>query len=836
MQPFAALLREDAFGQLVVIEPGSVYVTAGSERRSTGTHYTPRSLTEPIVQHTLEPLVYSGPRKASRKTEWKLKSPREILALKVCDMAMGSGAFLVQACRYLAERLVEAWEIAEKANPGKILATPEGDFSTGDLKRAASSRRPCRAAAHRAALRGRPLPLRRGHQPDGRGDGQALALAHHPATRPALQLPRPRAQVRRFPARHQLRLSRSRTSACAAANGRSPLLPPTVFATWRKPPQKRRALEDLPSNDHTQIETKNRLHAEAEAATAKVKAIADCLIAFELRGLDGDTYEDARQEEAEKAQRLMKEDANASLNSQPSTRALQNAALEKLSGSRAFHWPVEFPEVFARGGFDAFVGNSPFMGGQKITGAFGDDYRNYLVRHLANGRRGSADLCAYFFLRIFHLLRPDGGVAGLLATNTIAQGDTREVGLEQLSPEAIIRALSSVPWPGDAALEIAQVWLRRGDWHGVFSLNQREVSGITAFLNEPSVVTGKALALAANSGKAFIGSYVLGMGFVLNAEEAKSLLEKDSRNRDVILPYLNGEDIVSRAEPSPSRWVINFRDWPLEDAEKYPTCLSILRERVKSERETLRGRNPTGEDRARRWWQFARQTQALYDAIQDQEQVLTLCRVAKYLAPVIIPNNCVFDIGTAVFAMPPEIGFGLLQTSVYEAWVRQYSSTLETRLRFSPSDCFDTFPFPTQHVARIGEVGRRYHEQRRIIMLARQEGITKTYNRFHDRGEQAADILTLRTLHVELDEAVAGAYGWSDLDLGHGFHATKQGERYTISESARRTVLDRLLALNHERYEVEVKAGLHDKKKSKAKKAKSKLARGVAPAQPELVV
>ena len=129
---FAGLLREDTFGMPVVIAEGSVFVTEGSDRRSSGTHYTPRSLTEPIVQHTLEPLVYIGPAEGLPKAEWKLKSPREILALKVCDMAMGSGAFLVQTCRYLGERLVEAWENAEKANPGQFIATPEGELSSGD--------------------------------------------------------------------------------------------------------------------------------------------------------------------------------------------------------------------------------------------------------------------------------------------------------------------------------------------------------------------------------------------------------------------------------------------------------------------------------------------------------------------------------------------------------------------------------------------------------------------------------------------------------------------------------------------------------------------------------
>lgn len=110
--PYAGLLRRDTFGNYVLVTPGSVYVTRGSDRRSTGTHYTPRSLTEPIVQHALDPLVYSGPAEGWPQEQWKLHSAPEILALKICDMAMGSGAFLVQSCRYLSEKLVEAWEKA----------------------------------------------------------------------------------------------------------------------------------------------------------------------------------------------------------------------------------------------------------------------------------------------------------------------------------------------------------------------------------------------------------------------------------------------------------------------------------------------------------------------------------------------------------------------------------------------------------------------------------------------------------------------------------------------------------------------------------------------------
>jgi N-6 DNA Methylase len=115
----------------VVITPGSVFFTAGTDRRSSGTHYTPKSLTEQIVQYTLEPLVYVGPADGLPRKQWTLRTAKELLDLKICDMACGSGAFLVQVCRYMAARLLEVWEAVQFPNPGTLRVTPEGLPSTG---------------------------------------------------------------------------------------------------------------------------------------------------------------------------------------------------------------------------------------------------------------------------------------------------------------------------------------------------------------------------------------------------------------------------------------------------------------------------------------------------------------------------------------------------------------------------------------------------------------------------------------------------------------------------------------------------------------------------------
>lgn len=839
VRPFAGLLRRDSNDYPLVITTGSVYVTHGLDRRSTGTHYTPPSLTESLVQHALDPLVYAGMADGVAPAPQTLRSPRELLALKICDPACGSGAFLVQACRYLADKLMEAWQWLEQAHPGHWVSDAEGTLAAArppqcSIPPAGEERRlvALRLIAERCLFGVDKNPM-------------AVEMAKLSLWLVTLQKDKPFTFLD-----HAIRAGDSLLGVMALrqVEGFHPDPGPgqnlvMCMEAFSQALNKRLSLERISDNDLQQVESKARLLEEAEAGLEYARLIADVLISAMLTtaGQRGKALEYRLQDLALADEKGLQAYARDSLTLPQQT-------------IRPFHWPLEFPEVFAedREGFDAILGNPPFMGGQKITGALGTAYRDYLVRYLANGQRGSADLCAYFFLHAGQLLRK-GGMLGMLATNTLAQGDTREVGLDQLVKQgfSIPRAVPSRKWPGEANLEVAHVWLRRGKWNDNFVLDEKPVRGITPFLAVPGAAAGNPHRLAANADKSFQGSIVLGMGFVLTPEEAQALIDKNPRNRDALYPYLNGEDLNSRPDQSPSRWVINFHDWPLNReaagswiaandkqrkewlkagvvpvdypgpvAADYPDLLAIVEEKVRPERDKLADGDATAKDRARRWWQFGRPTMKLYSTIAGMEQILIRTQVSNRHMFVLVRTGIVLDQRLVCTSLCRFQYFCFLQSSIHEVWGLYYGSTLRTDATYTPSTCFETFPFPESTV-NLDNIGERYYTHRQQIMQTRQEGLTQTYNRFHDSNETAFDTAQLRALHVEIDQAVAAAYGWQDLDLGHGFHDTRQGLRYTLSETARREVLDRLLKLNFERYEEEVRQGLHNKEtKDKTRKSR----------------
>ncbi len=859
--PFYHLLREDTFGDPLVIPQGSVYVTNGSDRRDTGTHYTSKNVTEEIVRHTLEPLVYEGVAEGKPVEEWQLKTADELLALNICDFCMGSAAFLVQACRYLGEKLVQAWSDAEASNPGQLLTAPEGKLSLSHPEESIIPEE----GLSRLTIAKRTIAQRCLYGVDK--NRLAVLMAKLSLWLETMQKDKPFTFLdhclKTGDSLVGVNLEQLKSWNLDTSEGTN--FDIGVDVLWKEAQsaiEQRLKIQSLPGNTPQDLQEKAFLLNKANYRLNDLKDGADRLIEIYLSGL--------KKTEREALRERMVNVVNKDMKSIP------EADLKKLPKSLgAFHWELEFPEVFfpalegekgesqIRTGFDAIVSNPPFMGGKKITGVLGTPYRDYLVDYLANGTKGNADLCAYFFLRANQLIQADGHL-GLVATNTIAQGDTREVGLDQIVKPPVLagkqtelastiyRAVPSRKWEGSASLEVAYAWLKKGQWHSEYYLDDKSVTGITPYLTIPGKAVGKPHRLAANQNKSFQGSILNGMGFVLTPEEAQTLIEKDPRNKDVLFPYLNGQDLNNNPDQSSSRWVINFHDWALnaehDDPKKpkghpyaadYPDCLTILEEKVKPERLTK-----AADVAAAPWWQFWRIRGELYEAIAGRDRILAAARVSKLLIISFVPANLVFSEQLVIFPFNTSDFIALLQSSIHNVWAWKNCSTMrDAGIRYSPTDGFETFPFP-ESTTNLETIGETYYNHRQGIMQTRQEGLTKTYNRLNDPAETSEDIIKLRQLHVEMDYAVAQAYGWEDLlndegetmkdennqdnssliihnsSLQHDFHETKQGLRYTISEPIRREILDRLLQLNLDRYAEEVAKGLHDKKKGKSKKKK----------------
>lgn len=826
--PFINLVRTDDFGTPVVILPQSVFVTTGMSRRQTQSHYTPRSLTEPLVKHTLEPLVYVGPAEGLPEAEWKLKSARELLQLKVCDMAMGSASILVQAVRYLGDRLVEAWGEAESeqssaAGNQSILPriTPEGEVSRG--------------------LPGEELiPL----EPEERQlfarrivtarciygvDKNPLAVELAKMSLWLVTLDKQRAFTFLD---HALKCGDSLVGADedeflrwahSDKTSTMPLFDEQLRAQLETARAKRRELEAFDVRDVRDATRKQRLLDEANAALENIKLGCDILVGARLLKLKD------KEREALLNRALLDYVAGKPL-ADPWTQRAFDAARKV----RAFHWFAEFPEVFAqsgeqskdeRGGFDAFVGNPPFLGGRRIIRTLGEDYQQILLEFYQQ-ESANADLCVYFFLRANQLTK-DSGFWGLLSTKTIAEGDSRESGLMRLLSVgvSIFHADTDLPWPGIANVLICVLNMTKVKWNSTSSLNGKDVYRISSYLTE-DVIDCEPHQLSCRRTQVYQGSIALANGFLLVEDEALNLIEANPENGQVVKKYMTGQTFCSDPFFKETGWVINFQDWPLEKAKLFTEPMDIVVHRVYPERMRDEKSRMTF---AKMWWLFWRPRMELYRTISGLDRVLINARVAKHLAFDFLPTNIIFFNTLHIFPFSDYAHFALLQSNFHFVWTQTRASSVGVTTQYTPNDCFVTFPFPSSMElglpsADLDQKGMVYHYARSALMSSQVLSLTETYNRFHNPKEKSADIQRLRELHVEMDDAVAAAYGWSDLELAHGFQETAQGIRFTISDEARREVLARLLRLNHERYEEEVRQGLHDKKgggrKPKAGKAK----------------
>ncbi|BDF98478.1 hypothetical protein AoKodu_07790 [Actinomyces oris K20] len=801
LRPWIGVIRRDLRGRPVVIQQGGLVVTETPSRRNAGAHYTPRALAEEVVKYALEPLVYSpGPHETDDRSQWQPVSSDRILDLHMADIACGSGAFLVAAARFLARELVEAWTREGALQQG----TRPGDLERQALRKVVArclygvdinemAVEMCKLSLWLVSLdEDKPFSFVDdkvfvGNSLLGITDLRQLKAQHiDPAAATTQRL-----------------FELDRTGAYAGVLD--------VDTVVKRVTDRRQDLaSEVSSTDPARsTTTKQRLQHKNEEDLKLLTRVADAIVAVGLnptigvksgQGLD-EAYNDltvalGRAFPAEGA-------SDDSMLEAILERGLTPTVPSDYERWHCLHWPLAMPEVMERGGFDAIVGNPPFLGGMKISPAMGQNLREWFVSVLARNESGNADLVAYFFLRAFSLLN-GRGTLGLIATNTVAQGRTRKVGLDQMVNFGftITRAIRSRSWPSQGAnLEFAAVWGTRGavSSHTTTICDDVPVPRISSLLEPVGRVKGKPERLTENVGLAFIGCYVLGKGFILESEEAGEWITEEPRNSEVLFPYLNGEDLNSRPDCSASRWVVDFNERSQEAARQYELPWRHIFDKVRPERVVKDAEKYPRM--VKEWWKYWNSRPAMRKAIADLDEVLVIARVSKTVMPVRVSTGSVMSEATVVFATDSHAQQAVLSSSLHQYWAIVYGSGMRSDPRYTPSDVFETFPRP-EPTPELEAIGRTLDAERREIMLRRELGLTKLYNLINDPGLEAGtdpDVDRMRAIHVELDAAVAAAYGWDDLDLTHGFHTYRKMTRWTVPPATRVEILDRLLEENHRR-------------------------------------
>ena len=805
------------------VAAGAIVLQPSEERRRSGSHYTPRELTEPIVRTTLDPIL-----NRLREEQGGAPLPEQILDLKVCDPAMGSGALLVEACRQLADFLVDAWR-AHDAVPN----IPPDETETIFARRLIAQR--CLYGVDRnpvavdlAKLSLWLITLARDHP---------LTFLDHALRHGDALVGLTKRQIGAF---HWKGDAPSFQAGFEALETEQRL---------KKASELRQRIREAP--DDTPDWELRRLWEDARFEASNVRLLGDLALAAFFEGAKPKEREQRRTEFATEVS-----DGHAGRH-----RSWLDELRDRDPPLVPFHWEIEFPEVFERenAGFDAVVGNPPFLGGKRISTTLGASHRDWLA-HLHEHCPSNADLVAHFFRRAFDLIC-DTGTLGLIATNTISQGDTRAGGLRWICRHSghVYCARRRVKWPGLAAVVVSVVHVHKGRGYTPRYLDGKEVETITAFLfhrgghSDPS-------RLRQNIGRSYIGSYIRGMGFTFDdadgsgtaakVAEMQRIVGNHNESREIVFPYIGGEEVNQSPTHEHRRYVINFLDFPLRRtdvgilwkdaddmrrqqlrresevpldypnpvAEDWPDLLDVVETRVLPFRERL-GDSPIDRTHKKRWWRFANDRPELRAAVADLGRLLVVSRVGQHMSFAFLRTGMVYSDSMVVFPFATTAAFCALQSRPHETWARFFASSMKDDLRYTPSDCFETFPFPPDWHTRqdLEAPGKAYYDYRAALMIDNNEGLTKTYNRFHDPNEDSPAIAKLRALHAAMDRAVLNAYGWQDISTDCEFlldyeideeawGAKKKPYRYRWPNEVRDEVLARLLELNAQRAAAEGQA------------------------------
>jgi len=800
----------------------------GTERSSSGSHYTPEELVQPLIKHSLDYVIEdklknalsfrtkrlpageagSGdPESTVAKTDSRFRGndseekeakEKALLSIKVCDVACGSGHILLSAARRIAQELtkVRTGEDQPSPEPYRQAIRDVINHCIYGVDKNPLAVELCKVAlwleAHNPGM-----PLNFLDHKIKCGDSivglaRIEELQNGIATEAFKTLPGDDKDIAAS-FRKQNKTERENRAQLKLTDTEE------IINNLNTISVKFKNFNLLPDTTVDEVKKKQQEYNLLKGSDwMKLKELADIQVAqFFIDKTDANKEFLTTDAEYFRIFAGQKKEVN--------TRKISHA-MAVAAEKRFFHWFLEFPEVFAshserseESGFDCILGNPPFLGGKKISTSFGENYNNWIKTIWAE--KGSADIVAYFFRKIFSVLRVKGFQA-LISTNTIAQGDTREVGLSVITKNNgnIVFAVRSMKWPGIAAVEVSLLSIVKAPWFKNRILNNKITNHISSLLEETKDI-GNPYKLVSNIDKSFKGTYVFGPGFILKPSIAKQLILNDNKYSDVLFPYQIGEDFNGEPTQEPRRWIINFFNWDEKKARSYEKCFDIVEKLVKPQREEFIKNNQQIHEYD--FWKYWDKRQNLYSIIGKLNRVLVACTISKHLSLAFTNTEKIFDIALNILAYNKSCYFTVFQSNIHSHWAWKYGSTMKTDLRYTPSTCIETFPLPQrlsqETESELEKIGEAYHEFRRQLMLDMQLGLTKTYNLFHNPKVSSANVIPakagisnpnslddirefksanlqipieeaiqriekLRALHKQMDEAVLKAYGWGEAE------------------------------------------------------------------------
>jgi len=430
---------------------------------------------------------------------------------------------------------------------------------------------------------------------------------------------------------------------------------------------------------------------------------------------------------------------------------------------------------------DFIFGNPPYLGQGRQREEFGDGYVEAL-RASYSDVPDTADYVMYWWYKAAKEIAAGRALrAGLITTNSITQGQNREVVADAAKAGAsVVWAVPDHPWNDEiagAAVRVAMTVMARAapsavrvevDDDGTV-LREVRAPRLNADLTAHADVAGATAGpLLANEGLSSPGFKLHGAGFILAADEAARFVAADPANAGVIRDYLNGRDLTDRPR---GVFVVDFGVRSELEARTFPLLFDVVRDRVKPEREANNDRS-TREN----WWRFGRNREDFRPALSGLPRYIATVETSKHRFFTFLDAAVAADNRLICIASADAFHVGALSSAIHIHWALAAGGRLEDRPVYNKTRCFDPFPFPDPPKAlraKIADVAERLDAHRKAA-LARDERVTMTgmYNvalklrsgAVLTAKEQAVHTLAacgvLKDLHEELDALVAEAYGW----------------------------------------------------------------------------